>query len=129
MNKLLLAAVVSALALPAYGQAVPPPGSGAAATPPATSQPPTMAPGASGQAPGRAFQDLDTDGNGSLSEREYGVIGDPSQPFSTADTNRDGRISRDEYAKWLKMQPDRTPGSPPAPKSGKPMGSSESTRP
>ena len=68
-----------------------------------------------GEAIGRDFMDLDTDGNGSLSEQEYGISGGPDQPFRIADTDGNGRVSRDEYSKWLKMQSDRTTRNNPKP--------------
>lgn len=71
---------------------------------------PATSPGASSEAPGRQFQDLDADRNGTISEQEYGnMLGGPSQAYGSVDGNRDGRVTRDEYAKWLKTQPERTP--------------------
>jgi len=121
VRTLLLAAALGVLVTPALGQGVPPTGS----TPPATNQPPanpnlanpdmpkpakpSTPPNASSQPPGRQFQDLDTDRNGTISEQEYGnILGGPGQAYDSVDGNRDGRVSPDEYAKWLKTQPDRT---------------------
>lgn len=95
IKTLSIAATMVLIAAPALGQAVAPPKSGAASNPSATMQP--ESPGRSDQAPGREFKSLDSDSNGSISEEEYGSSS--SKPFADADRNKDGRISRDEYAK------------------------------
>jgi len=151
VKTLLLAATLGALAAPAFAQTVAPTDPGPASNPPDSAQPnanpnssstnrnpdmskpskPSTPPGASSQAPGRQFQDLDTDRNGTISEQEYGnVLGGPSQAYGSVDANRDGQVSRDEYAKWLKTQPERTPrtGMNPGTGNSSSMGDGDSTR-
>lgn len=154
VKALLLAAALGSLAPPLFAQATTAPGSTQPkTTPPGTNQPPanpnmgspnsdpanpnmtkpvkpSTPPDARSQPPGRQFQDLDTDRNGTISEQEYGsILGGPSQAFGSVDSNRDGRVSEDEYAKWLKTQPDRTSRSGPSPGSTSSRDGSDSMRP
>ncbi|WP_440223109.1 hypothetical protein ACQQ2N_18840 [Dokdonella sp. MW10] len=52
----------------------------------------------SGPAP--AFEQLDTDGNGSISESEAAGYALLANDFIKADANRDGRVSKREYERW-----------------------------
>ena len=51
---------------------------------------------APGTAPTRTFKQLDTDGNGRVTEEEY-AAGSMDRPFMSYDKNGDGRITEDEY--------------------------------
>ena len=50
------------------------------------------------------WADLDTDKNGTLSKTEAGAMSSLSQVFDTADGNKDGNLTADEYRAYLKSQ-------------------------
>jgi hypothetical protein len=88
--------------------ATPYPGTGTAATPATPATPADAAAASMGNAPTTAKQlswsDLDTDHNGNLSKSEAGALSSLSQVFDTADSNKDGSLTADEYRAYLKTQ-------------------------
>jgi hypothetical protein len=44
------------------------------------------------------FEQVDVDGNGAISNAEAGAVPGLIDMFSTADTDKDGQLSKDEYA-------------------------------
>ena len=52
--------------------------------------------------PGGAWSDLDTDHNGSLTKTEASALDSLAQVFDTADTDKDGALTGDEYRAYLK---------------------------
>jgi hypothetical protein len=83
--------------------ATPYPGQGTAATP-ATPATPADAAAASMNAKQLSWNDLDTDHDGNLSKTEAGALSSLSQVFDTADGNKDGSLTADEYRAYLKTQ-------------------------
>lgn len=83
--------------------ATPYPGQGTAATP-ATPATPADAAAASMTAKQLSWNDLDTDHDGNLSKTEAGALSSLSQVFDTADGNKDGSLTADEYRAYLKAQ-------------------------
>lgn len=51
--------------------------------------------------PSSGWQELDKDGNGSLSKTEAAGVPSLSQIFEQADSNQDGELSQDEYKAFL----------------------------
>ncbi|RMH93404.1 EF-hand domain-containing protein [Lysobacter pythonis] len=47
------------------------------------------------------WNDLDSDGNGSLSKTEVASVPSLSQVFDAADADKDGQLTQDEYKAWL----------------------------
>jgi len=88
--------------------ATPYPGTGTAATPATPATPADAAAASMGNAPTTARQmswsDLDTDHDGNLSKTEAGSLSSLSQVFDTADGNKDGSLTADEYRAYLKTQ-------------------------
>ena len=88
--------------------ATPYPGTGTAATPATPATPADAAAASMGNAPTSAKQlswsDLDTDHDGNLSKTEAGALSSLSQVFDTADSNKDGSLTADEYRAYLKTQ-------------------------
>ena len=60
--------------------------------------------GAPASAKATNWSDLDTDHNGSLSKTEAGALDSLSNVFDSADANKDGTLTADEYRAYLKTQ-------------------------
>lgn len=57
------------------------------------------------------WSQLDTDGDGSLSKTEAGAVDSLARDFDTADTDKDGSLTADEYKAHLANQ-QATPTTP-----------------
>ena len=86
--------------------ATPYPGTGTPATPATPANPADAAAASMGSASPRtmSWSDLDTDHNGSLSKSEASSLNSLSQVFDSADGNKDGTLTADEYRAYLKTQ-------------------------
>ena len=95
------ALVIASLALPAsvwaQDQETPPPKTHGEAPP--TSDVATPAP--------RSFQDLDTDGDGSISKDEAAADPALTQSFGTLDQDADGKLTSAEYQAYRPASPSR----------------------
>lgn len=86
--------------------ATPYPGTSTPATPATPANPADAAAASMGSASPRtmSWSDLDTDHNGNLSKSEASSLSSLSQVFDTADSNKDGSLTADEYRAYLKTQ-------------------------
>jgi hypothetical protein len=51
-----------------------------------------------------SWSDLDSDHNGNLSKTEAGALDSLANVFDSADANKDGSLTADEYRAYLKAQ-------------------------
>jgi EF hand len=68
----------------------------------------------------QGFTSLDKNGDGHLSEQEFGAMGHPAQAFKDADINGDKRVDLAEYAghaesKWMGVSKPKEPEGAAAP--------------
>jgi len=84
------------------------PATGTPATPATPAYPADASAASMGNSPTTTKQmnwsDLDADHNGSLSKSEASTLNSLSQVFDTADGNKDGSLTADEYRAYLKSQ-------------------------
>src|SRR5690606_37539053 len=67
--------------------------------------PPTQDPAAEPEESGKVtWSQLDTDGDGALSKTEAAAIDSLARDFDTADTDKDGLLTADEYKAYLAGQ-------------------------
>ncbi|MCD7097745.1 EF-hand domain-containing protein [Stenotrophomonas sp. MMGLT7] len=90
------AALAAAVALPAMAQSAQ---QDAAATNPAAAQPQSAASGG-----GQTWESVDTDGDGTISKQEAQVNAGLTQIFDQADSDKNGKLTTDEYKAFVASQ-------------------------
>ena len=97
LSKLMIAAVAAGMVANAYAQ------NDSMSAPTGTVTVRSAGTGYTPSGPAPDFSQLDTNGNGSIDASEaigYKLL---ANDFRMADSNRDGRISKREYAHWMSM--------------------------